>query len=293
MRAERRRRRRRSPRSAARSATSRACRSSRRSGSSRSSRARDDVLFIHLTLLPYLRAAGEMKTKPTQQSVGKLREIGIQPDILICRTEKPMTERDARARSRCSATSRREAVIEEKDVDFSIYEVPLDAASSRGSTQLIVERLGLDPAAGRTSRDWRELLETHQAPRARGRDRRRRQVHRAARRLQVDLRVAQRTPASPTDARVQAAQGHRRGPRRPTARTRARGRRRRAGARRLRRARHRGQDRARSATRARTSIPFFGICLGMQAAVIEFARNVLRPRRTPTPRSTTRNARTR
>jgi CTP synthase len=50
-------------------------------------RPQGDVLFVHLTLLPYLRASGEMKTKPTQQSVGKLREIGIQPDILICRTE--------------------------------------------------------------------------------------------------------------------------------------------------------------------------------------------------------------
>ena len=51
-----------------------------------------NVLFIHMTLLPSLRAAGELKTKPTQQSVAKLREIGIQPDILICRTEQPITE---------------------------------------------------------------------------------------------------------------------------------------------------------------------------------------------------------
>ena len=50
-----------------------------------------NVLFIHMTLLPSLRAAGELKTKPTQQSVAKLREIGIQPDILICRTEQPIT----------------------------------------------------------------------------------------------------------------------------------------------------------------------------------------------------------
>jgi CTP synthase len=50
------------------------------------------VMYVHLTLLPYLRASGEMKTKPTQQSVGKLREIGIQPDVLVCRTEQPMTD---------------------------------------------------------------------------------------------------------------------------------------------------------------------------------------------------------
>ena len=93
-----------SPRSAARSATSRACRSSRPSGSSRSTSAAQNCLFVHLTLLPYLKAAGELKTKPTQHSVGKLREIGIQPDILICRTEQPMTRRDGARRSRSSAT---------------------------------------------------------------------------------------------------------------------------------------------------------------------------------------------
>ena len=53
---------------------------------------RDDVLFLHCTLLPYLKAAGELKTKPSQQSVAKLREIGIQADILVCRTEEPMTD---------------------------------------------------------------------------------------------------------------------------------------------------------------------------------------------------------
>jgi CTP synthase len=60
-------------------------------------RPRGSCLFVHLTLLPYLKASGELKTKPTQQSVGKLREIGIQPDVLICRTETPMSEEMARS----------------------------------------------------------------------------------------------------------------------------------------------------------------------------------------------------
>ncbi|MDA0374747.1 MAG: CTP synthase, partial [Planctomycetota bacterium] len=102
-----------------------------------------DCIFIHLTLLPFLRASGEMKTKPTQQSVGKLREIGIQPDILICRTEKPMTEEMA-AKISLFCNVRKEAVIEERDVDFSIYEVPVNLIKA-GLHERILERLDLTP----------------------------------------------------------------------------------------------------------------------------------------------------
>ena len=78
-----------------------------------------DCMFIHLTLLPYLRSSGELKTKPTQQSVGKLREIGIQPHVLVCRTEVAMDE-DMAKKISLFCNVRREAVMEEKDVDFSI-----------------------------------------------------------------------------------------------------------------------------------------------------------------------------
>ena len=81
---------------------------------------KENVLYIHLTLLPYLRASGEIKTKPSQQSVGKLREIGIQPDVLICRTEKP-TDEEIRKKISLFCNVPLRAVIEEKDVDFSIY----------------------------------------------------------------------------------------------------------------------------------------------------------------------------
>jgi CTP synthase len=67
---------------------------------------RERVLFMHLTLVPYIPAAGEIKTKPTQHSVKELRSIGIQPDVLLCRADRPLPE-DERARSRCSPTSRR------------------------------------------------------------------------------------------------------------------------------------------------------------------------------------------
>ena len=76
-----------------------------------------------MTLLPSLRAAGELKTKPTQQSVAKLREIGIQPDILICRTEQPITE-EIREKLSLFCSVPKEAVIEEMDVAHSIYELP-------------------------------------------------------------------------------------------------------------------------------------------------------------------------
>ena len=117
-----------------------------------------EVLFVHVTLLPYLRASGELKTKPTQQSVGKLREIGIQPDVLICRTEKPMTREMAQKIS-LFCNVRPEGVIEERDVEYTIYEVPLDLVRA-GLDDLICKHLGL-PREGETNLDdWRSMIET-------------------------------------------------------------------------------------------------------------------------------------
>jgi len=120
-------------------------------------RPEGDVMFVHITLLPYLRASGEMKTKPTQQSVGKLREIGIQPDVLICRTEEPMTEEMARKIS-LFCNVRREAVIEERDVDFSIYQVPLMLVDA-GLDRIIVNHLHLDPNPTTDLGDWAAMVE--------------------------------------------------------------------------------------------------------------------------------------
>ena len=102
---------------------------------------KDNVLFIHVTLLPYLKAAGELKTKPSQQSVAKLREIGIQPDILVCRTEQPMTD-DMRQKLSLFCNVEQKAVIEEMDVKHSIYELPIMLAEE-GVDRLVVERLGI------------------------------------------------------------------------------------------------------------------------------------------------------
>jgi CTP synthase len=119
-------------------------------------RPRGEVIFVHLTLLPFLRASGEMKTKPTQQSVGKLREIGIQPDVLICRTEKPMTE-GMRQKISLFCNVRLEAVIEERDVEFTIYEVPQMLVEA-GLDRILVEHLSLPRGFPTDLESWKAML---------------------------------------------------------------------------------------------------------------------------------------
>jgi len=84
---------------------------------------KDNVLYVHVTLVPYIKCAEEIKTKPTQHSVGTLREIGIQPDILVCRTEKPLSG-DLKEKISLFCNVQKEAVIEARDVP-SIYQIPL------------------------------------------------------------------------------------------------------------------------------------------------------------------------
>ena len=84
---------------------------------------KDNVLYLHVTLIPYIKASEELKTKPTQHSVGKLREIGINPDIIICRAEKPLAQ-EMKAKLSLFCSVPKESVIEAPDVE-SIYEVPV------------------------------------------------------------------------------------------------------------------------------------------------------------------------
>ena len=100
-----------------------------------------DVVFIHVTLVPFLKAAGELKTKPTQQSVAKLREIGIQPDVLVCRTDHEL-DTDLRRKLSMFCNVAVPAVIECRDVDHSIYELPL-ALQKENLDQLVIDLLGL------------------------------------------------------------------------------------------------------------------------------------------------------
>ena len=114
-----------------------------------------NCLFVHLTLVPYLKAARELKTKPTQHSVQQLREIGIQPDILIVRTERPIGRDDIEKIALFCNVEKR-AVIEEQDKEFSIYEVPVGLVE-HGLDKLIIERLGL-PSGSSQMDDWEELV---------------------------------------------------------------------------------------------------------------------------------------
>ncbi len=102
----------------------------------------DNTCFVHLTLVPYLRAAGELKTKPSQHSVGQLRNIGIIPDILVCRTERAIPE-EHRRKLALFCNVRPERVIEEKDVTDSVYAVPRELRLQRLDEE-VLRQLHLD-----------------------------------------------------------------------------------------------------------------------------------------------------
>ena len=121
---------------------------------------RQHVLFIHLTLIPYIAAAGELKTKPTQHSVRELMEIGIQPDILICRTEHPLSQ-EMRRKIALFTNVDVAAVIEAMDVG-TIYEVPLDYHAQRLDDQ-VAAKLGL-PARKPDMAEWKRMVNRIQEP---------------------------------------------------------------------------------------------------------------------------------
>ncbi len=124
---------------------------------------RDNVLYVHVTLVPYIRASEEMKTKPTQHSVGKLREIGIEPDIIVCRTERPM-EDDLRAKIGLFCSVSPEAVVEARDAS-TIYEVPL-AFEREGLDELALMQLR-QRSHRNGMEDWAQMVEKIKNPRKR------------------------------------------------------------------------------------------------------------------------------
>src|SRR5437870_9549945 len=123
-----------------------------------------NILFIHVTLVPFIAAAGELKTKPTQHSVRDLREIGIAPDILLCRSDRPLSQ-DLRSKIALFCNVKDSAVITAQDVD-TIYEVPL-AFHDQGLDELIVSALQLgEQAAAGDLTAWRKLVDTIREPSA-------------------------------------------------------------------------------------------------------------------------------
>ena len=115
----------------------------------------DNALFIHVTLVPYIGAAGELKTKPTQQSIAKLREIGIQPQVVLCRSEFPV-EDEVREKISMFCNVPSEAVIECRDVPHSIYELPLYLHEEK-LDDIVCERLNL-PKKKPNLKAWQEFV---------------------------------------------------------------------------------------------------------------------------------------
>ena len=120
----------------------------------------ENVLYIHTTLIPYLRAAGELKTKPTQHSVKELRSLGIQPNILVVRTEMPLPQHiKNKLASFCDVKA--EAVIESRDVE-TLYEIPL-MLQEQNMDQIVCDYLGLSDLPQADMTDWKALVEKVQS----------------------------------------------------------------------------------------------------------------------------------
>jgi CTP synthase len=122
---------------------------------------RHDAIYIHLTLMPYIPSAGELKTKPTQHSVRELRAIGIQPDILLCRSDRPIPESERRKLA-LFCNVRESAVIEARDVD-NIYAVP-QAYSAEGLDAEVLAAFGLEPGTTPDLERWRLINERVRNP---------------------------------------------------------------------------------------------------------------------------------
>jgi len=124
---------------------------------------RDNVLYIHVTLVPYLSKAGELKTKPTQHSVKELRSIGIQPDIIVCRAEKPLSE-ELKEKIALFCSVEPEAVIQNYDAE-TIYEVPL-ILQREGLDEVVAKKLGIDGMRADLS-EWEEIINKIKNPKNR------------------------------------------------------------------------------------------------------------------------------
>ena len=235
----------------------------------RSELGRDNCLYIHLTLVPYLRSAGEHKTKPTQHSVKELRSIGIQPDIILCRCEEPVPA-DLRAKIALFCNVDKDAVFSAVDVS-NIYELPLKLYEE-GLDQKVAIMLRL-PARNAKLEPWEELVHNVKNPQGRvtiaivGKYVELKEAYKSlhealvhggiANRVAVDLRYVNSEEVTAENVAetfkgadgilVPGGFGYR-------------------GV----------EGKIESIRYAReNNVPFFGICLGMQCAVIEFARHVV------------------
>jgi CTP synthase len=227
-----------------------------------------DTLFVHLTLVPFMKTSGELKTKPTQHSVKELRAIGIQPDILLCRTDRAL-DKNLKAKIALFTNVPLQAVITAKDVD-NIYEIPLLYAKEELDT-IILEQLALPPKRRQLAR-WKKMVERMQNPRdevnialvgkyAGLQDSylslKEALVHAATHhQLKVNISWIEAEDLEDNDARDVLGKAD--GILVPGG----------FGVRGI-------EGKIKAVTYARTQkVPYFGICLGMQCATIEYARNI-------------------
>ena len=187
----------------------------------------NDVLFLHVTLVPYIKSAGELKTKPTQHSVRQLHEIGISPDILVCRSEYPLSE-GVRNKLALFCNVGKSSVINCMDA-ATIYQVPL-VLNEEGLDSEVIKKLGLEEREYDLSK-WQDIVKRIKQPKD-----------------TVSVAVASEYLSSVDSILIPAGFGER------------------------------GMEGKINAVNfARTKdIPFLGISMGLQAAVIEYARNVLK-----------------
>jgi CTP synthase len=231
---------------------------------------RQNAIFIHLTLVPYIAAAGEVKTKPTQHSVRELMEIGIQPDFLICRTERALSE-DVKRKIALFCNVEFGNVIESRDVP-TIYQIPL-SFSEQGLDERVMKRLELEGNEPDLS-DWRSMVSRVLTPRDRvrvavvGKYTELVDAYKSIQEALIHGGIANDVGVEVSWLSSDLFTDSKR-------------------SRELLAGYHallvpggfgvRGVDGMVEAIRAarETGLPFFGICLGMQVAIIEFARNVL------------------
>jgi len=229
---------------------------------------RENVLYMHLTLVPYIPSAGELKTKPTQHSVKELRAIGIQPDALLCRCDRPLPE-DMKKKIALHCNVDLDSVIAAIDVD-TIYEVPL-ALHDEGLDRLVVERFGLQVGEPDLS-EWEEVVRRIKEPENRvtialvGKYIDLKDSYKSLNEALIHGGIANNTQVDFLWVDSEEIEVH--GPERYLSEA------------------HgilvpggfgyRGIEGKIEAIRyaREKKVPFFGICLGMQCAVIEYARNV-------------------
>ncbi len=230
-----------------------------------------DALIIHLTLVPYLSASGELKTKPTQHSVKQLLENGVQPDVLVLRTEHKLTP-DLKGKVALFCNVSKEAVIESIDVS-TIYEVPIRMKEEK-LDEIVLKKLGLPLGEEPALANWNDFLYRYKNPK--------KEVKIALVGKYVELRDAYKSIAEAlihagafNECKVKVEWIHSEKINEENSE------------RKLKECQgiliapgfgHRGiEGKIIAAKFARElKIPYFGICLGMQIAVIEFARNVLK-----------------